>query len=100
ERRGAPVGDDAPVDRTIAVNEVARYQSGPPPPDAWHVTVERREQIEALADLLEGSPGPIPVVLHAGAATRRMGAGIAQGWAVRTALEAIFSQSGVRQGTG
>jgi len=100
ERRGAPVGDDAPVDRTIAVNEVARYQSGPPPPDAWHVTVERRDQIDALADLLDTSPGPIPVVLHAGGSTRRISAGIAKGWAVRTALEAIFSQSGVRQGTG
>ncbi len=100
ERRGAPVGDDAPVERTVAVNEVAKFQGGPPPPDAWHVTVERREQIDALADLLDASPGPVPVVLHAGGATRRMSAGIAQGWAVRSALEAIFSQSGVRQSTG
>ncbi len=100
ERRGAPVGDEAPVDRTVAVNEVARFDQGAAaPPVAWHVTVERRDQVDALARLLDASPGPVPVVLHAGGTARRMSVGIASGWDVRSELEAIFSRAGVNQGS-
>ena len=104
ERRGAAAtaagGDDAQPELTVAVSDVTPFQRYEPPPaaNAWHVTAERREQIDALAQLLEGSPGPVPVVLHVGGGSRRMAVGISNGVFVRNSLEEIFSRSGVREG--
>ena len=104
ERRGAAAtaagGDAAQPELTVAVSDVTPFQRYEPPPaaNAWHVTAERREQIDALAQLLEGSPGPVPVVLHVGGGSRRMAVGISNGVFVRNSLEEIFSRSGVREG--
>jgi DNA polymerase-3 subunit alpha len=99
ERRGAVPGDEPPLETTVAVNEVAPLKRSPqPPPPAWHVVVERRDQVDALARLLDALPGPVPIILHAGSSEMRMPLGISPGVHVRSELEAIFSRSGVRGG--
>jgi DNA polymerase-3 subunit alpha len=100
ERRGALPGDEAPLETTIAVNEVLPFKrrAAGHAPTAWHVTALRREQVDALARLLDESPGEVPVVLHAGDSERRMPLGIANAVYVRNELEAIFSRAGVREG--
>jgi DNA polymerase III subunit alpha len=100
ERRGAQASDDAPPEITVAVSEVATFNRPEPAPvaTAWHVTAQRRDQVDALAVLLETSPGVVPVVLHVGVDSRRMAVGISESVFIRTSLEEIFSRAGVRQG--
>ena len=99
ERRGAVAGDENAVELSVAVNEIAAFKRGAmqAAPAEWHVTVERRDQIDALARLLDESPGPVPIVLHAGDNMRRMPKGVANAVYVRAELEAIFSRQGVRE---
>ncbi len=101
ERRGAqkPPTTRRPRSRS-RVSEVSTFNRPEPAPvaTAWHVTALRRDQVDALAHLLEASPGIVPVVLHVGADSRRMAVGISESVFIRTSLEEIFSRSGVRQG--
>jgi hypothetical protein len=62
------------------------------------VNVGRREQIDALADLVNESPGAVPIVLHVGPDSQRMPKGIASGMYVKGALERIFGAVNVREG--
>jgi DNA polymerase-3 subunit alpha len=100
ERRGPAAADDAPPELTIAVSEVSAFNRPDPVPvtTAWHVTAQHRDQVDALAHLLDTAPGSVPVVLHVGLDSRRMAVGISEGVFIRNSLEAIFSRSGVRQG--
>ena len=99
ERRGGKIGEEGPSEPTIAVNEIAALKvEVTAPASGWHVTAQHREQVDALARLLEVSPGPVPVVLHVAGSHRRMAVGIARDAAMRTALESIFSRPNVREG--
>jgi DNA polymerase-3 subunit alpha len=92
ERRGANVGDDAPTELSITVNEASPYERREAPPAVlgWHVTATSVREIDALARLLEESPGPVPVVLHVGAEFERMPRGISNSVYVKNELESIF----------
>jgi len=99
ERRGA-IGEDTPLEIAIHVSEVApvarhveRKTIG-----GWHVNVGRREQIDALAELVNESPGTVPIVLHVGPDSQRLPKGIASGMYVKSALERIFGTVNVREG--
>jgi hypothetical protein len=47
-------------------------------------------EIDALARLLEESPGPVPLVLHVGTEAERMPRGISNSVYVKNELESIF----------
>jgi hypothetical protein len=100
ERRGAVIGEEGVSEPTVAAAEVIPFKrpAAAASANGWHVTVQRRDQIDALARLLKASPGPVPVILHQGNAHRRMSVGIASGRSVRADLESIFSRTGVREG--
>ena len=97
ERRGTIPGDDAPTELSITVNEVKPFERAAvgPIPRSWHVTASSRKEIDALARLLEGSPGAVPIVLHVGDTVQRMPRGISNGPYVRYELEAIFGNARV-----
>ena len=92
ERRGSVPGDDAPVELSLTVNEVKTFERRelPPAPKGWHVTATSEVEIDALARLLDESPGAVPVVLHVGDAVERVARGISNGVYVRRELESIF----------
>ena len=95
ERRGAAAanaGDEAPVELSIQVDEVKPYERRnlPPAPKAWHVSVRSKTEIDALARLLDESPGAVSVVLHVGERAEPMARGISNSVYVRAELESIF----------
>ena len=92
ERRGSVPGEDAPLDLSVTVNEAKPYnrRAAPPAPKVWHVSATSVSEVDALARLLDESPGDIPVTLHVGDAAERLGRGIASSVYVRRELEAIF----------
>jgi hypothetical protein len=67
-------------------------------PPGWHLSVGRREQVDALAALFSEFPGPVPVVLHVGAESRRGERGITGSASVRKELERIFGAVNVVEG--
>jgi len=97
ERRGTVPGDDAPLELSITVNEVKPFERRdlPPLPKGWHVTALSKREIDALARLLDESPGAVPIVLHVGEAAQQMPRGIAGSPYVRAELESIFGGSRV-----
>jgi DNA polymerase III subunit alpha len=99
ERRGA-IGEDVPMDVAIHVNEVSPIERRPEPKliPGWHVNVGRREQIDALAELMNESPGAVPIVLHVGPDSKRLPKGIAATMYIKDALERIFGAVNVREG--
>jgi hypothetical protein len=93
ERRGAAaVADDAPVELSIQVDEVKPFERRnlPPPPTGWHVSVQTKHEIDALARLLDESPGPVPVIVHVADRAETLGRGISNSVYVRAELESIF----------
>ncbi|GAC1546240.1 MAG: DNA polymerase III subunit alpha [Vulcanimicrobiaceae bacterium] len=92
ERRGSVPGDDVPVEMSITVNEAKPYErrETPPPPKGWHVTATSVREIDALARLLDESPGAVPLVLHVGATKETMPRGISNSIYVKNELESIF----------
>jgi len=74
-------------------------ESLPPAPmvSAWHITVTRRNQIDALAVVLKQYPGDMTVILHADGMMRRIGCGIASSRAVREALVALVGSGNIRE---
>ena len=92
ERRGTTPGDDAPLEMSITVNEARAFErsSLPPAPLGWNVSANNRAEIDALARLLDESPGPVDVFLHVGGESVRVPRGIAAAPYVRNELEAIF----------
>ena len=97
ERRGAVPGDEAPVEVSVTVNEATPFERRdvPPPPLGWHVTALSVREIDALARLLEESPGSVPVVLHVGTESERMPRGVSNSVYVKNELESIFGGSRV-----
>ena len=73
------MGDDVPMEVAIHVNEISAIERRPIERTipGWHVNVGRREQIDALARLVDDSPGSVPIVLHVGPDSRQMPKGIA-----------------------
>jgi len=100
ERRGAAVGDEAPVEASVTVNEVRAFERRdvPAPPSGWHVTATSATEIDALVALMAGAPGVVPVVVHVGGGRHRAARGLAAAPAMRHELEAIFGWSSVREG--
>jgi DNA polymerase-3 subunit alpha len=100
ERRGAVPGEETPVEFSISVNDVQPFARQAPPPDfpGWHVTVSTRSHVDALAQLLDESPGLIPLVFHISGQTKRSSRGIANAPYVKTALEQIVGPANVRIG--
>ena len=92
ERRGTtPGADDAPLELSVTVNEVRPFERVAPPAIAgWNVSANSKGEIDALARLLDESPGTVPVFLHVGDASERVPRGIAAAPYVRYELEAIF----------
>jgi len=97
ERRGSVPGDDVPIELSITVNEAKAYErlELPPAPKGWHVTATSVGEIDALAHLLDESPGSVPVVLHVGDARETMPRGISHSVYVKNELESIFGSSRV-----
>jgi DNA polymerase-3 subunit alpha len=97
ERRGSMPGDDVPVELSVTVNDAKTYERRdvPPPPRGWHARASSVREIDALARLLEESPGVVPIVLHVGEASERMPRGISNSIYVKNELESIFGGSGV-----
>ena len=97
ERRGSMPGDDVPVECSITVNEARPYErrESAPAPKGWHVTARSTSEIDALARLLDESPGTVPIVLHVGDASETMPRGISNSVYVKNELESIFGGSRV-----
>ncbi len=100
ERRGAVPGEETPVEFSVSVNEVQPFQRQAAPPDfpGWHVTVSSRSHVDALAQLLEESPGTTPLVFHISGQTKRSSRGIANAPYVKSELERIVGPGNVRIG--
>ena len=100
ERRGAVPGEEPPVEFSMSVNEVQPFARQAAPPDfpGWHVTVSSRSHVDALAQLLEESPGTIPLVFHISGQTKRSSRGIANAPYVKSELERIVGPGNVRIG--
>jgi len=100
ERRGAIPGEETPVEFSVSVNEVQPFARQAAPPDfpGWHVTVSSRSHVDALAQLLEESPGTIPLVFHISGQTKRSSRGIANAPYVKSELERIVGPANVRIG--
>jgi DNA polymerase-3 subunit alpha len=92
ERRGTMPGDDVPVELSITVNEARPYERRevPPAPRGWHVSATTTAEIDALARLIDESPGAVPIVLHVGGRAETMARGISNSVYVRNELESIF----------
>jgi DNA polymerase III subunit alpha len=100
ERRGAIPGEEAPIEFSVSVNEVQPFQRQAAPPEfpGWHVTVSSRSHVDELAQLLEESPGTIPLVFHISGQTKRSSRGIANAPYVKSELERIVGANNVRIG--
>jgi hypothetical protein len=101
ERRGAPPGEEAPLEVSISVNEVETFVGPPvpaPAPPAWHVQLGERGQIDRLAALIDEWPGDVPVVLHARGRSQRASRTISGDTRIRRELEGIFGTGAVDEG--
>ena len=99
ERFGGKPGEEAPLELSLTVNEVAPFARPPQnrEPAGWHVNAETRDQIDRLAHLVEEWPGTVPVVLHVGEAARRMARDVSSSHNVKLQLERIFGRDNVRE---
>ena len=97
ERRGSVPGDEALVELSVTVNDVRPYERREltPVPKGWHVVAKSTVEVDALARLLDESPGAVPIVLHVGAACERMERGISNSVYVQRELQSIFGNARV-----
>jgi DNA polymerase-3 subunit alpha len=100
ERRGAVPGEETPLELSVSVNDVQRFERSVVQPRAlgWHVTVATRDHVDALAQLLEESPGTVPLTFHISGQAKRSSRGIADAPYVRAQLERIVGPTNVRPG--
>ncbi len=98
EARGS--GEGAPLERTIQVNEITPFAQAPMQVGVagWHLTLQRREQVDALAVLLRRHPGTVPIVMHADGSQRRIANGVAPSPEVKDELIRIFGAANIREG--
>lgn len=99
ERFGGKPGEDAPLELSLTVNDVSPFVRPPQnrEPAGWHLTAERRDQIDRLAHLIEEWPGTVPVVLHVGEAAQRMVRDVSSSHHVKSQLERIFGRNNIRE---
>jgi DNA polymerase-3 subunit alpha len=97
ERRGSVPGDEALVELSVTVNDVRPYERREltPVPKGWHVVATSIVEVDALARLLDESPGSVPIVLHVGDAFERMVRGISNSVYVQRELQSIFGNAQV-----
>ena len=102
ERRGSVPGEETPLELSVTVNDVKPFErrTVAPPPQVlgWHVNVSERDQIDELAQLIEHSPGQVPVVLHISSDEQRIPKGISEDASIRSELERIFGPGNFRMG--
>ena len=102
ERRGSVPGEETPLELSVTVNDVKPFErrtvAPPPIVSGWHVNVNKRDQIDDLAQLIESAPGQVPVVLHIASDEQRISQGIAQNASIRGELERIFGPGNFRMG--
>ncbi|MBV8424314.1 MAG: DNA polymerase III subunit alpha, partial [Candidatus Eremiobacteraeota bacterium] len=101
ERPGvAALSESAPPEASLQVSAATPFArpTAEPQSPGWHLSVGRREQIDALAALCEEFPGPVPLVLHVGAESQRIERGITSSASVRKELEKIFGVVNVQEG--
>ncbi len=81
----------------MTVNDVRPYERREltPVPQGWHVVATSTVEVDALARLLDESPGSVPIVLHVGDAFERMARGISNSVYVRRELQSIFGNAHV-----
>jgi DNA polymerase-3 subunit alpha len=98
ERRGS--GDETLVERSIQVGEITPFATAPMglAVAGWHLTLQRREQVDALATLIRRNPGTVPIVLHADGSMRRVANGLAPSADVQEQLIRIFGAANIREG--
>ncbi|MBV8721737.1 MAG: DNA polymerase III subunit alpha, partial [Candidatus Eremiobacteraeota bacterium] len=100
ERPGAAPGEEPPVEVSVSANDVTVFV--PPKslrqPEAWHVDVSGRQQIDRLAALIAEWPGDVPVVMHHNGRAQRVAKTLAGDARIRLELERIFGAAGVREG--
>ena len=97
ERRGTVPGDEAPLELSLTINEAKPYERRQvaPLPKGWHVSLGSVNEIDALARLLDESPGTVPVVMHIGEDIEKLPRGISNAIYVQRELESIFGRSRV-----
>jgi DNA polymerase-3 subunit alpha len=97
ERRGTIPGDEAPLELSLTVNEAKPYERRQvvPLPKGWHVSLGSVNEIDALARLLDESPGTVPVVMHIGEDIEKLPRGISNAIYVQRELESNFGRSRV-----
>jgi DNA polymerase-3 subunit alpha len=98
ERPGS--GDETVLERSLQVGEVLPFATAPPAPTVagWHLTLQRRGQVDELALLLKRHPGPVPIVLHSEGSMRRIANGLAPSPEAREQLVRIFGAANLREG--
>ncbi len=100
ERVGGPVGQEGPLETSIAVSEVSPFErpvSAARPP-GWHVNVTQRDQVDRLVAILDEWPGTVPLVLRVGDREQRLSRGIASDYRVKLELERIVGAGNVQEG--
>jgi len=100
ERVGGPVGQEGPLETSIAVSEVSQFQrpANASPPPGWHVNVTARDQVDRLVAMLDEWPGTVPLVLRVGDREQRLSRGIASDYRVKLELERIVGAGNVQEG--
>jgi DNA polymerase-3 subunit alpha len=100
ERVGGPVGQEGPLETSIAVSEVSQFQrpAHASPPPGWHVNVTARDQVDRLVAMLDEWPGTVPLVLRVGDREQRLSRGIASDYRVKLELERIVGAGNVQEG--
>jgi DNA polymerase-3 subunit alpha len=89
--KGADEGDAPPAIHVAEATPFVR-PAALPRSLGWHVEVQTREQIDALAKLATRAPGEVPVVVHVGGRAQRMRGGIGTSPLVQRELETIFAR--------
>jgi DNA polymerase III subunit alpha len=100
ERPGSVPGEETPLELSLGVNDVQRFDRhvAPVEPPGWHVVVSTREHVDRIAELLDESPGRVPLVFHISGQAKLASRGVANAPYVRAALERIVGTTNVRIG--
>ncbi len=100
ERIGGPVGQEGPMETTIAVSDVLAFERPAAASRApgWHVNVTQRDQVDRLVAILDEWPGSVPLVLRVGEREQKLARGIASDYRVKLELERIVGAGNVQEG--
>ncbi len=100
ERVGGPVGQEGPLETSVAVSEVTPFDrpASAARPPGWHVNVTQRDQVDRLVAILDEWPGTVPLVLRVGDREQRLSRGIASDYRAKLELERIVGAGNVQEG--